>query len=96
MLNILFIYFNHYHDSKTFGFIYFVGLKIHRKPLLYAAQRRVLGWPSQNKSGPSKVTRPEACGYAQKIALDNKQACQHKSMQYFECITQIQNFNFGG
>ena len=29
MLSILFIYFNHYHDSKTLGFIYFVGLKIH-------------------------------------------------------------------
>ena len=27
MLSILFIYFNHYHDSKTLGFIYFVGLK---------------------------------------------------------------------
>ena len=27
MLSILFIYFNHYHDPKTLGFIYFVGLK---------------------------------------------------------------------
>ena len=27
MLNILFIYFNHYHNSKALGFIYFVGLK---------------------------------------------------------------------
>ena len=27
MMSILFIYFHHYHDSKTLGFIYFVGLK---------------------------------------------------------------------
>ena len=27
MLSILFIYFNHYHDSKTLGFIYFCRLK---------------------------------------------------------------------
>jgi len=27
MLSILFIYFHHYHDSKTLGFIYFVSLK---------------------------------------------------------------------
>ena len=27
MLSILFIYFHHYHDFKTLGFIYFVGLK---------------------------------------------------------------------
>ena len=27
MLSILFIYFHHYHNSKTLGFIYFVGLK---------------------------------------------------------------------
>ena len=26
-MSILFIYFHHYHDSKTLGFIYFVGLK---------------------------------------------------------------------
>ena len=43
MLSILFIYFNYYHDSKTLGFIYFVGLKIHRKPLVHAAQCRVPG-----------------------------------------------------
>ena len=35
MPNILFIYFNHYHDSKTLSFIYFVGLKMHWKPLVY-------------------------------------------------------------
>ena len=44
MLGILFIYFNHYHDSKTLDFIYFVGLKIHRKLLVYAAQCQVSGW----------------------------------------------------
>ena len=27
MLSILFIYFHYYHDSKTLGFIFFVGLK---------------------------------------------------------------------
>ena len=37
MLSILFIYFNHYHDSNILGFIYFVGLKIHQKPLVYVA-----------------------------------------------------------
>ena len=56
MLSILFIYFNHYHDSKTLGFIYFLSLKIHRKPLVYAAQCRVPGWTPWNKSGFSKVT----------------------------------------
>ena len=43
MLNVLFIYFNHYHDSKTLDFIYFVGLKMHHQPLVYVAQCRVLG-----------------------------------------------------
>ena len=56
MLSILFICFNHYHNSKTLGFFYFVGLKIHKKPLVYAAQCRVPGWTLQNKSGLSKVT----------------------------------------
>ena len=56
MLSILFIYFNNYQDSKTLDFIYFVGLKIHRKPLVYAAQCRVLGSTPQNKSGLIKVT----------------------------------------
>ena len=37
------------------------------------AQCRVLGWPLQNKSRPSKVTPLKACGYAQKIAPDNTQ-----------------------
>ena len=58
MLNILFIYSNHYHDSKILGFIYFVGLKIHRKSLVYADQCRIPSWTLQNKSGPSKVTPP--------------------------------------
>ena len=31
---------------------------MHRKPLVYAAQCRVLDWTSQNKSEPSKVTPP--------------------------------------
>ena len=44
MLSILFIYFNHYHNSKTLDFIYFVSLKIHRKLLVYAVQCRVLSW----------------------------------------------------
>ena len=56
MLSILFICFNHYHNSETLGFFYFVGLKIHQKPLVYAAQCRVLGWTLQNKSGLTKVT----------------------------------------
>ena len=56
MISILFLYFNNYHDSKTLGFIYFVGLKIHRKPLVYAAQCLVPGRTPQNKSGPNKVT----------------------------------------
>ena len=30
MLSILFVYFNNYHDFKTLGFIYFVGLKYTR------------------------------------------------------------------
>ena len=42
MLNKLFIYFNHYNDSKTLSFIYFVGLKMYRKPLVYTAQCRVV------------------------------------------------------
>ena len=58
MLNILFIYFNHYHDYKTLGFIYFVGLKMHRKPLVYADQCRVLDWTLQNKFGSSRVKPP--------------------------------------
>ena len=58
MISILFIYFNHYHDSKTLSFIYFVSLKVHRKPLVYAAQCRVPGLTLQNKSRPSKVTPP--------------------------------------
>ena len=70
MLSILFIYFHHYHDFKTLGFIYFVGLKIHRKSLVYAAQCRVPGWTPQNKSGPSKVTPPKTRGYVQKTAPD--------------------------
>ena len=46
------------HDMVTLGFIYFVGLKMHQKPLVYAAQCQVPGWTPQNKSGPSKVTLP--------------------------------------
>ena len=68
MLSILFISFNHYHGSKTLGFIYFVSLKIHRKPLVYAAQCRVSSWPLQNKSEPSKVTPPKVHGYTQKTS----------------------------
>ena len=56
MLSILFICFNHYHNSETLGFFYFVGLKIHQKPLVYADQCWVPGWTLQNKSGLSKVT----------------------------------------
>ena len=58
MLNISFIYFNHYHDSKTLGFIYFVDLKMHWKPLVYATQCRVLDLTPQNKSRSSRVITP--------------------------------------
>ena len=58
MLSILFIYFNHYHDSETLAFIYFVGLKIHWKLLVYAAHCRVPSWTLQNKSRLSKVILP--------------------------------------
>ena len=58
MLSVLFIYFNHYHDSKTLGFIYFVGLKIRRKPVVYSDQCWVSGWTTQHKSGHSKVIPP--------------------------------------
>ena len=72
MLNILFIYFNHYHDSKTLGFIYFVGLKMHRKPLVYAAQCRVPDWTPQNKFDSNRVTPPtEDMGLRAKTTLDN-------------------------
>ena len=58
MLNKLFIYFNHYHDSKTLSFIYFVSLKMHRKPLVYVPQCQVPNRTPQNKSGSNRVTPP--------------------------------------
>ena len=55
-----------------FGFYLFVGLKMHRKPLVYAAQSQVPDWTSQNKFGFSKATPPvEDTWLRVKTTLDN-------------------------
>ena len=69
MLNKLFIYFNHYHDSKTLDFIYFLGLKMHWKSLVYVAQCWVPNWTLKNKKISSLAKSHlqwKTCGYMQK------------------------------
>ena len=67
MLSILFIYFNHYHDFKTLGFIYFVGLKMigsHWSMRPNVEFRIEL--PKTNPSLAKSHFQQETCGYAQK------------------------------
>ena len=70
MLSVLFIYFYHYYDSKTLGFIYFVGLKNTQVDIGLCGPMSSSGLTSQNKSGPSKVTPPKGMWHAQKTAPD--------------------------
>ena len=66
---------------QTLGFIYFVGLKIHWKPLIYAAQCRVPDWTPQNKSESSRVTPPtEDTWLCTKTTLDNI----HRDRRWFK------------
>ena len=75
MLSILFIYFNHHHDSnKTSGLIYFVGLKYTGSH--WSTQPNVEFWIGLPKSNPGLTkSHPQrkARSYVQKTASDKSQ-----------------------
>ena len=70
MLNIL--YFNHYHDSKILGFIYFVGLKCTGSH--WSMLPNVKFWIELPKTNPGLAKshlQQKTRGYAQKTAPNN-------------------------
>ena len=71
MLSILFIYFNHYRDSKTLGFIYFIGLKCTRSHWFMQLNVEFrIGLPKTNSGLAKSHLQQKTRGYAQKTILD--------------------------
>ena len=69
MLNIL--YFNHYHDSKTLGFIYFVGLKCTGSHWsTWPNVKFRIGLPKTNSGLAKSHLQRKTHGHAQKTAPD--------------------------
>ena len=72
MLSILFIYFNHYHDSKTLRLIYFVGLKCTESH--WSMRPNVefqIGLPKTNSGLAKSNLQRKTCGFAQKTTPDS-------------------------
>ena len=68
MLNILFLYFNHYRDFKTLGFIYFVGLKCTRSHWpTWPNVEFWIGLPKTNLGLAKSDFEWKKHGYAQKL-----------------------------
>ena len=73
MLSMLFIYFNHYHDSETLDLIYFVGLKCIRSH--WSMQPNVefrIGPPKKNPNLAKSHLQRKTRGYAQKTTPDTR------------------------
>ena len=69
MLNIL--YFNHSHDSKTLGFIYFVGLKCTGSHWsMWFNVEFQIGLPKTNSGLAKSHLQLKTCDYAQKPPPD--------------------------
>ena len=72
MLSILFIYFNHYRDSKTLGFIYFIGLKCTRSHWFMQLNVEFqIGLPKTNPGLAKSNLQQKTCGFAQKTTPDS-------------------------
>ena len=71
MLSMLFIYFNHYHDSESLNLIYFVGLKCIRSHWSMRSNVEFrIGLPKTNPDLAKSHLQRKTCGYAQKTAAD--------------------------